>query len=49
LQLWNKGFGVLEASKGYFADIRRGLFHMKERLMDKLDAIPIPREALDNA
>jgi len=49
LQLWNKGFGVLEASKGYAADIRRNLFHMKERLMDKLAAVPIPGEALDNA
>lgn len=49
LQLRNKGFGVLEASKGYAADIRRSLFHMKERLMDKLAAVPIPAEALDNA
>lgn len=49
LQLWNKGFGVLEASKGYAADMRRSFFHMKERLMDKLTAVPIPAEALDNA
>lgn len=49
LQLRNKGFGVLEASKGYAADIRRSLFHMKERLMDKLAAVPIPAKALDNA
>lgn len=49
LQLWNKGFGVLEASKGYAADMRRSLFHMKERLMDKLTGVPIPAEALDNA
>jgi hypothetical protein len=49
LQLWNKGFGVLEASKGYVSDIRRSLFHMKERLMDKLAVVPILGVALDNA
>lgn len=49
LQLRNKGFGVMEASKGYAADIRRSLLQMKERLMDKLAAVPIPAEAMDNA
>lgn len=49
LQLWNKGFGVLEASKGYAADIRRSLFHMKEILADKLAGVAIPADALDNA
>jgi len=47
--LQNKDFGVLEASKGYVADIRRILFHMKEILMNKLVVVPILGEALDNA
>lgn len=49
MHLWNKGMEVLEASKEYAADIGRSLFHMKERLMYKLAAVPIPAEALDNA
>ncbi|KAH9305394.1 hypothetical protein KI387_009798 [Taxus chinensis] len=49
MQLWNKGMEVLEASKEYAADFGRSLFHMKERLMEKLAAVPIPADALDNA
>ncbi|XP_057855675.1 uncharacterized protein LOC131065235 [Cryptomeria japonica] len=49
MHLWNKGMEVLGASKEYAADIGRSLFHMKERLMYKLAAVPVPAEALDNA
>lgn len=48
-QLWNKGKGVLEVSKGVAADIRRSLSQMKDRIVDKLAAVPVPAEALDNA
>jgi len=48
-QLWNKGKGVLEVSKGVAADIRRSLSQMKDRIVDKLAAVPFPAEALDNA
>lgn len=48
-QLWNKGKGVLEASRGVAADIRRSLSQMKDRIVDKLAAVPVPAEALDNA
>ncbi|KAH9307686.1 hypothetical protein KI387_035597, partial [Taxus chinensis] len=48
-QLWNKGKGVLEASKGVAGDIRRSLSQMKDRIVDKLAAVPVPADALDNA
>lgn len=48
-QLWNKGKGVLEASRGVAADIRRSLSQMKDKIVDKLAAVPVPAEALDNA
>lgn len=48
-QLWNKGKVVLEASRGVAADIRRSLSQMKDRIVDKLAAVPVPAEALDNA
>jgi len=48
-QLWNKGKGVLEASRGVAADIRRSLSQVKDRVVDKLAAVPVPAEALDNA
>eukprot|EP00252_Welwitschia_mirabilis_P020951 TRINITY_DN5246_c0_g1_i1.p1 TRINITY_DN5246_c0_g1~~TRINITY_DN5246_c0_g1_i1.p1 ORF type:complete len:220 (-),score=41.02 TRINITY_DN5246_c0_g1_i1:197-856(-) len=45
LQLWNKGAGVIEASKDY---AKRNLAYIKERLMVKLSAVPLPADALDN-
>ncbi|ERN12621.1 hypothetical protein AMTR_s00025p00231150 [Amborella trichopoda] len=45
VNLWNKGIG------GVAADIRRNFTNMKERLMEKLAAppVPVPAEALENA
>ncbi|KAG9450166.1 hypothetical protein H6P81_010131 [Aristolochia fimbriata] len=40
---------VLEASKVVAADVRRNLSLIKDKLMDKLAAAPVPAEALDNA
>ncbi|GLJ45024.1 hypothetical protein SUGI_0947700 [Cryptomeria japonica] len=48
-QLWNKGKGVLEASKGVAGDIKRSLSQVKDRIVDKLAAVPVPADALDNA
>lgn len=47
--LWNKGKGVLEASRGVAADIRRSLSQVKDKIVDKLAAVPVPAEALDTA
>lgn len=46
---WGMGRNVLEVSKGVASDIRGSLFHMKDLLVDKLAAVPIPAESLDNA
>jgi len=48
-QLWNKGKGMLEASRGVVADIRRSLSQVKDRIVDKLAVVPVPAESLDNA
>eukprot|EP00252_Welwitschia_mirabilis_P012369 TRINITY_DN273_c0_g1_i1.p1 TRINITY_DN273_c0_g1~~TRINITY_DN273_c0_g1_i1.p1 ORF type:complete len:236 (-),score=54.13 TRINITY_DN273_c0_g1_i1:491-1198(-) len=48
LQLRTRGVAVLEASKGYAADIKRNLSHIKERLMGKLSAVPLSVDALDS-
>lgn len=46
---WGMGKNVLEASKVVAADIRGSLFQMKEMLVDKLAAVPIPAESLESA
>jgi hypothetical protein len=41
--------GVVEASKGVAADIRRNFGAIKERLLEKLAIASVPADALDNA
>lgn len=40
---------MLEASKGVAGDIKRSLSQVKDRIVDKLAAVPVPADALDNA
>eukprot|EP00249_Psilotum_nudum_P021967 c28320_g1_i2 orf=431-1387(-) len=48
-QMWQKGKNALEASMEMAADFRGSLFLLKETLVKKLAAVPIPAESLDIA